>query len=72
MTKEFENFLSYNSNMTFFITEHFKILTHVHDPLIDEVPLSYIIPQKIPGKFISFYTQVKYSANFIFFNKQQQ
>jgi len=59
MTKEFENLPSYNSNMTFFITEHFKILTQFHDPLMCEVPLSYIIPQKIPGKFISFYTQVK-------------
>jgi hypothetical protein len=30
-----------------------------------EVPLFHIMPQKIPGEFISFYTHTKYSANFI-------
>jgi hypothetical protein len=30
-----------------------------------DVHLSHIIPQNIPGDFISFYTQAKYCANFI-------
>jgi hypothetical protein len=40
--------------MTFLIREHFEILTQFHDTLMYEALLSYIIPQKIPGKFISF------------------